>query len=160
MPKPSNKVIPEKIHIRGINVINFDLKSTDDYLDYPQKPQQLSIEMANEIAHNFEKNAARYRLNFKFVAVDQDREQIGLHAEIGIEFHFRIDNLDDFLKKDDDQLKTDASISIALMGIAYSTARGIVLEKTKNTFFDGIMLPVVDPIALLKESMEQTDQEE
>lgn len=156
MPKPSNKVIPEKIHIRGIKVINFDLKSSDQYLDHPQKPHQLSIEMSNEIAHNVEKNAARYRLNFGFVAGDQDREPIGLNAEIGIEFHFQIDNLDDFLKNDDDQLNIDASISTALMGIAYSTARGIVLEKTKNTFFDGIMLPVVDPFVLLKETMEQT----
>lgn len=38
-----------------------------------------------------------------------------------------------------------------LLGIAFSTARGIIFERTRGTFFDGVILPVVDPFKVLEE---------
>jgi hypothetical protein len=38
------------------------------------------------------------------------------------------------------------------MGIAYSTARGIILSRTAGTAVDGIILPVIDPAMLLNET--------
>jgi hypothetical protein len=40
----------------------------------------------------------------------------------------------------------------ALCGIAYSTAWGIVLERTASTLFGGVVLPVIDPNILLRSS--------
>jgi hypothetical protein len=37
------------------------------------------------------------------------------------------------------------------MGIAFSTARGIVFDRTQGTFFGGVILPVIDPKKLIVE---------
>ena len=48
-------------------------------------------------------------------------------------------------------MRLDAAMGAAvLLGIAFSAARGIIFERTLGTFFDGVILPVVDPFKVLK----------
>jgi hypothetical protein len=42
-----------------------------------------------------------------------------------------------------------------LAGISYSTLRGIVFEKTKDSNWGALILPVVDPTILLKSWIEK-----
>jgi len=49
----------------------------------------------------------------------------------------------------DEKQRLDLSVAASLINISYSTSRGIILEKTQNTFFHGIILPVVDSTKLL-----------
>jgi hypothetical protein len=39
---------------------------------------------------------------------------------------------------------------VTINGIVYSTARGIVYEKTIATPFGGVLLPVIDPDLLIE----------
>jgi hypothetical protein len=67
-----------------------------------------------------------------------------------IEFRFVVENFEDFVKVEEkDEIRIDAALAATLLAMAYSTARGIVFERTRGTFFDGVILPVIDPFNTL-----------
>jgi hypothetical protein len=45
------------------------------------------------------------------------------------------------------------------MAIAYSTARGIILQSTQSTILDGVILPVIDPKDLFNDSSFANEEE-
>lgn len=47
-------------------------------------------------------------------------------------------------------MQVDIGLAASLVGLAYSTARGIILERTSGTILNGIIIPVIDPMKLLK----------
>lgn len=49
-------------------------------------------------------------------------------------------------------MQIDAALGATLLGTAYSTARGIIFERTRGTYFDGVILPVIDPFKVLLET--------
>ena len=157
MSKQKVKIIPEKIHLVSVNIIKANLEASDDFLDSPQKIGAFEFGIANEVAHNFEEGRARFRLYFTLDARDEEENPLGVKVEYGIEFHFLVENFQDFIhevKKDSTQV--DIALGATLFGMAYSTARGIIFERTRGTFFDGIILPVIDPFKfLLKEKEEK-----
>jgi len=58
----------------------------------------------------------------------------------------RVDDLDDFKQGvQNGNPVIDGQLVATVMGILYSTARGIILERTRGTFFDGVILPVISP---------------
>lgn len=144
MENQSNN-IPENIHLLKVNVIKYELNTSEAFLNAPQSIDGYEFGLDKEIAHDFDKGMARYRLHFYFKGMNVDREDVGLECSIGIEFNFKIDHFESYLQKEDGQDKIDLNLGASLMAIAYSTARGIILEKTQNTFFKGILIPVIDP---------------
>jgi len=144
MSEEIGSVNPELIHLMEINTIKFNVNSSKEYLENPEEPTGMELSIGKEIAHNFNEGMARYRLYFECIATNLKEQHLGLTAEIGIEYHFKVDNFSDFIKLKDNEQMIDVSIGSSLMNIAYSTSRGIILEKTQNTFFKGIILPVID----------------
>lgn len=155
MAEQITNVIPEKIHLTEIIVIKCNIDAEETYLNNPVEPGGIDLQMGKDIAHDFEEGAARYRLFFDCHAMDSKGKELGLTAEIGIEFHFVIDDFSDFIKEKKGEKHIDIEIGISLMSIAYSTSRGIVLEKTQSTYFQGIILPVIDSVKLLLEEEEK-----
>ncbi|MCC7026441.1 MAG: hypothetical protein IT265_05770 [Saprospiraceae bacterium] len=150
MTKSKSKIIPEKINILQINVIQCHITTGDKYLNNPIKWDKIVIGIKKEDAFNFEEKGCRFRLFFKFTAMKENSE-LDLEAEIGIEYHYRVENFNDFISEENDIKHIDVELGSTLLAIAFSTSRGIILEKTQNTYFRGIILPVVDPVALLLE---------
>lgn len=73
-------------------------------------------------------------------------------------FTFSIKDLESFLEKDprtDNKSwkfkdNKDEGILLTFISIAYSTMRGIVLEKSKGTILERHFLPIVDPRIFIK----------
>ncbi|GJM32391.1 MAG: hypothetical protein DHS20C18_13920 [Saprospiraceae bacterium] len=152
----SNKkavVVPEKIHLISMNIFKANLETSDEFLDNPQKPEPAAFAFAyaNNIAHNFDLGRSRYRLFFTLTAQGAEQNPLGVKVEYGIEFHFLVDNFKDFVKEGKNkEVQIEISLAATLFGMAYSTARGIVFERTRGTFFAGVILPVIDPYEALK----------
>lgn len=151
----SNKnavVVPEKIHLVTMNIFKANLETTDDYLENPPKEASFKFGFTRNIAHNLELGRSRFRLFFSLEAQDPEEKPLGAKIEYGIEFHFLIDNFQEFIRPSEkEEVEIDISIIATLFGMAYSTARGIVFERTRGTFFDGVVLPVIDPYKALME---------
>jgi len=145
-------VIPEKIHLFSINIFKANLETSEAYLENPQKSDSFAFELGHNIAQNYELGRSRYRLFFILDAVDDQQQAVGLKVEYGIEFHFEVENYQHLVKKlGNDELEIDIDLAATLLGLAYSTARGIIFERTRGTFFDGVILPTIDPYQALKE---------
>lgn len=145
---------PEKIHIVSINIFKANLDTAEAYLDHPVKPVSFSFDFGKEIAHIFEEGHSRLRLYFHLAALGKEGEKLGVEVEYGIEFHFRVENFQDFVQEKKGNIQMDAGFVATLLGMAFSTARGIVFERTRGTFFEGIVLPVIDPYKALLEEVE------
>lgn len=94
----------------------------------------------------------RIRLEIVLEGVDDNDNEIGLHGEYGIEFQLHVENLTEFLEESENgQGKSiDGKLGPTLLAIVYSTARGIIIERTQATYFNGVILPVIDPNELIK----------
>ena len=139
-------LVPEDITLLRVNVLNVNIRATKEYMDKPVKHEGLEMKTGSDIALNVSEDACRFRLFFVFDAVNDPKKEIGLKAEIGLEYHFKVREMNRFIDKDQ---RLALSVAASLINIAYSTSRGIILAKTQNTFFHGIILPVVDSTKLL-----------
>ena len=139
-------LVPEDITLLRVNVLNVNIHATKEFMNKPVKHEGLEMKTGSDIALNISENACRIRLFFVFDAVNDQKNEVGLKAEIGLEYHFKVREMNRFIDKDQ---RLALSVAASLINIAYSTSRGIILEKTQNTFFYGIILPVVDSTKLL-----------
>lgn len=145
------KVDPTQIHLSGIKVIKEHLDCTEQYLDNPLPVENYVFGHDYRQSLNLDTNRLRARLFLRLKAVNLKEEDLGLDAEYGIEFHFTVDNLKDFTEpQENGSVKINGALPGTLAGIAYSTARGIVWEKLSGTAFSDIVMPVVNPVELLK----------
>lgn len=142
---------PELIHIQTLNVYKASVNTTDEYLNVPKPIGDIRVKYAQDTAFNLKKSAVRIRLDVILEALDKQEQFIGLDALYGIEFHFIVDNLDDFIEDEGDTKKVKGLLGGTLMGIVYSTARGIIFDRTQGTFFRGVILPVIDPKDLISD---------
>jgi hypothetical protein len=144
-----NKIVSELISITFVKVYKSNHSTSDGYLDKPVKPANFKVQVAQTMALNAADKNMRIRLELKLDGVDGKDKELGLHAEYGIEFQLHIDNLDQFLEDDNGITKVDGNMGATIMGIIYSTARGIIVERTQATYFNGVILPVISPKDLL-----------
>lgn len=155
MSKPKPGIIPEKIHLVSANIFKANLDTSEAFLEKPRKALAFKFGIGKEVAHDIGKGMARYRLFFTLNAQDEEEKPIGLKVEYGIEFHFHVENFKDFVKEGPGgEVQIDVALGATLLGTAYSTARGIIFERTRGTYFDGVILPVIDPFKVLLEKQE------
>ena len=151
MSKQQSKLIPEKIHLTNVHIFKASLETSKGFLDSPVKVQSFSVDVGHEIAHNFDDGKSRIRLFITVDGLDTGKgHPIGLKVDYGIEFHFHIENFQDFIHSTESEgTKIALELGATLLGLAFSTSRGIVLERTQGTYFEGVILPVIDPIKML-----------
>jgi len=154
MSRKEGIIAPEKIHLFRIKVFQSNLETSEAFLEAPEEIEGFEFEIRHEVAHNFDESLARYRLFFALIAIDDEKAELGLRAEYGIEFHFKVDNFNDFLYNKKGDVIIDANLGTTLMAIAYSTARGIVLERMQGTYFEGAILPIIDPHQVLMQKLD------
>jgi len=150
MKKKVANIVPEKIKMDIINIFKAQMDTSDAFLEKPKKAEFFDFGISNEMGHNFNDKRCRCRLYLSLDACDSMEKPIGLSLDYGIEFHFFVENFLDFFRDQKGKgIDMDSNLGATLLAMAYSTARGIVYERTRGTFFDGVLLPVIDPYKIL-----------
>ncbi|MBP8824425.1 MAG: hypothetical protein KBH07_12355 [Flavobacteriales bacterium] len=145
------RVDPTKMRINRITMIHGKLEATEAYLNKPEPPAQVKVDFGHRSGIGWKAERTWHRLYVELAALDDKGSPLGLTASYVFEFHFTIQGLGDFAKKlDDGALAIHPVMANTLMGIMFSTVRGMVLERTKGTYFDGVVLPVIAPGDLSK----------
>ena len=79
--------------------------------------------------------------------------------EIETYFKFSVENLADYVvtKGNNTEFKDykDNQFLGLLIGVAYSTMRGIILERLRGTFIESQFLPVINPMYFIKNKVEE-----
>ncbi|MCK9304423.1 MAG: hypothetical protein PHP30_06060 [Bacteroidales bacterium] len=143
---------PSKIKINCINIFRTKIIAEESYLTNPKDVKQTKVGLSQESRFDFGNKLVAVRLNVVLEAINKDQELMGVKGEFGIEFNLTIENLELFLEQNttDHTIKVSGELGATIMGIIYSTARGIILEKTQNSYLRGVILPVINPANLLK----------
>jgi len=64
-------------------------------------------------------------------------------------FTYKVENLEELIQIIDEHKSLDKTLHMSLLGIAFSTARGMILTRGANTILKDAYLPIVNPSALL-----------
>jgi hypothetical protein len=148
-----NKINPAEIHLLKVSVFKSSIERQENLLDQPfVEPENYSFSFAQKSAFNHEEGMVRIQLFILLQAQGENAANLGIQGEFGIEFNYKIDNLDTLCTKGEDgKLHYDASLGTTLISISYSTARGIILQQTQGSIISlsGVILPVINPTDLL-----------
>jgi len=137
---------PTKIHILGVSLVQGALDASDAYLQAPGRPELVKVQQHQVSRFNDAQKLFLVRLTIELEGQDKKAQPIGLSSSYVLDFQVRVDDLDDFKQGlQNGNPVIDGQLVATVMGILYSTARGIILERTRGTFFDGVILPVISP---------------
>lgn len=146
------KVEPDKIHLQKIRILKADFKVDEDLMDTESGVVHFKVDLKSEPGFNLPDQMMRFRLNVRLTGYDEESEPVGVTGEYCIDFIYMIENLEDFISMEEDgeNFGVDEDLGATIAGISYSTARGIILDRTQHTDFNGAILPVINPYELLE----------
>lgn len=138
------KIVPENFHLFHLKIIESNIASTSNIKDLNFK-----IDVAHTTMHNIDQKRIKIGLMVSILGVKDDKES-DVKAFFNIDFHYSIDDFERFYtinKKE--QLTFNSTFIAVLLGISYSTARGIIYERLNDTSLEGVILPIVSPGKML-----------
>lgn len=128
----------------GINVVQLVINNPlIDTKDIPTSAN-LSLEINDSVSEIMPDGNLRVMMFIKVSVPDSVFELFSIRTV----FDFKIFNIDEVINSPDDLLPKD--FIDVILGICYSTLRGIVFEKT-NAYNGGILLPIINPQELTRE---------
>lgn len=145
MENNPNQIIPEKIHLTNIKWIKENTVVLDDKL--PQNPIY-NFTIAHNVMHNLEKQLVKIRL---FVDMDGriNEKSINQGGNYEIDFFFQIDDLNNHYQLIEDKPVFNGVFVGTLLGISFSTLRGILFAKWQDTVLESIIIPIISIPSLL-----------
>lgn len=120
--------------------------------DEPLMAEQVyDCDFSYELAHALspEQGMVGLELRLRLDGVDENRELNGVRGHFWLRFTFEVLNLADLLG-DAAAPAMPPALYLTLLGIAYSTARGLVMAKIAATVLQGVTLPIVDVRELVR----------
>jgi len=146
----ASKVDPTKIVLEGISILRAAIDPSDAYIAAPTQPATSAWTCNTAWNIDHKTSTIMFSIRIDLQGVDKKGKEIGLKGYYELGFRFKITNLKDLTQKIKGINALDGSLLATIAGIAYSTTRGIVMERTAGTFFNGVVLPVIDPKQLLE----------
>lgn len=148
MTKKKN-IQPEQIHIRWVQVYKNMIDTPESFLNAPFYIKHYRHGIAQQPGMDLENELFRIRMDIAIDGLNENKEDTGVRGNFGIEIVFNIENLNQFISGEGNSFEIDGDFGAVIMGIVYSTARGIIFEKTRGSFLEKIILPVINPAELL-----------
>ncbi len=139
----------DKILLAEIVLLKSAVTSTDAYLENPVKPDKTEMALRTESRFDFADNTSRFRLHVMLDGQSADGTSLGVEAEFMIDYIYIVENLSDYILQHNGDTLVHPILGATLLGISFSTTRGIVMERTKGTPFAGFILPVINPMQTL-----------
>lgn len=141
--KKQSKFNSDLLILAKIEVIQQSIK----FSDKAKSHELLSLKMSHKVDYNLGEKMSRVRLFFDFISIESDLENV--IANFNIDFHFLVENIDDCIIRTKDNMSIDPTLPSHLLAIAYSTSRGIIIERLSNTPYRDTILPIVNPYKIL-----------
>ena len=148
MEKKLAPIVVKDIHLLLVEV-------TEQKVDVKafQEEKQHKLNVGHKLAHNLEDERLKLELVFSF---NNQIDETLLFFKI--DFHFHIAHLANFYELKDKNHPVFSGYFIAtLIGICFSTARGIILEKLNNAGIKNVLLPIVSPQEMLTNTKSKKD---
>lgn len=143
------KIIPEQIHLLDIKTVQANLNRDVDS-NLVATASEFDVRHAQHTQFDDENHRVAVSLLIESDALGKKNKILG-RGNFELFFLYQVDNLKDFLTEVKGVTKMDMVLAATLVGISFSTARGMLLTFTRNTIFEGLILPVVSPTSVITE---------
>ncbi len=144
------KIISENFHLFHLQIIESNIASSSKIEDLNFK-----IDVAHTTMHNIDQKRIKIGLMVSILGL-KDNKETDVKAFFNIDFHYIIDDFEKFYEiNKKEHLTFNGTFIAVLLGISYSTARGIIYERLNDTSLEGVILPIVSPSKML-ETRKQT----
>jgi len=148
-----------KIQLLDARILTFEVGGTDGLYVSAEEVQSVSFVIESEEFFDAENQFIRIILKVKASAeteiAGQENQTFDTMGKFHIGFVFNIENYDDLITETSEtekQITVDDILIRHVFAIAYATARGMILVKTRGTSLDGCILPIVDPGTLMEKN--------
>lgn len=141
-----NKIVPSKIHLTNIK---WEKENTILYKDKLEKNPAYDVIVSHNMMHNLEKEIVKIRL-FLDVTALIDETAIEQGGSYEVDFFYKIDDLNDHYQVSNDKPLFSGTFVSTLLGISYSTLRGMLFNIWKDTYMRNVIIPVIAIPELLK----------
>jgi len=140
------KVDADKINLLFVKTLKSNIEVGSNFIKKEGQEYQLSL--GQDSGLNLDEKKIVFTLKVLIDFPDKN-EGAGARAEFVLQFLFEVENLDDFTSQNEEgTTSVSGELSMTLAGIAYSTARGVILNTTEQSTIKGILLPVINPVNL------------
>ena len=138
-------IVAEEIELFHIDILRSEIKEGSKAPD-----PTYDIEVAHKTSHNLKDE--RIKIKLLIHLFNHPEETRKNEASFEIDFHYRVQNLKNFysLEEESNTPIFSANLIATILGISFSTARGLLFERLANTNFQGVILPVVSPKKMLE----------
>lgn len=143
MEKKVAPIVVKDIHLLQVEVTEqkLNVKAFKEELEH-------KLNVGHKLLHNLKDE--RIKLEFVFSFKNGGEEPLLFFQ---IDFHFHIASLSNFYDlKTENHPVFSGHLVATLIGICFSTARGIILEKLNNAGIKNILLPIVSPQEMLSQN--------
>jgi hypothetical protein len=155
MTSAKSNIDSTRINLRSIRLLESQFSTSDQFLKNQVTPTRIDAQIGHETRVNPDSNFLGIRLNIKLNALDDNDQDLGLKAQYLIQFGYTIVNLKELVQTDAEELNIDPQLHTTIISISYSTARGIILERTQGSYFNGVLLPILNPSDIIKSKIEE-----
>ncbi len=141
MPKKQAPINAKHIHLLKLDV----LKQKLDVAAY-NKAKEPKLQLGHRMLHKLKDERIKMEFVFSF---ENDKSIEVIHFQF--DFYFHIEQLSEHYELNDDKQPIFSGMLIAtLIGICYSTARGVIFERLKNAGVNNLLIPVIAPQDLMQ----------
>lgn len=133
----------KEIALNADDLLLFDIKSESN-ISIVESSQDIQLGVSNHFFHNLEESNIKINLDIHLKSKDDKS-----FANFEFEFFFHINNMEKYYQLENEEPIFEGSLVTTLFSVSYSTSRGIIFEKLKNTMWSENILPIISPIKLL-----------
>lgn len=146
------KVDPEKIKVVNITTLKGNIEGSANADHNAVAGHHFSFEIGT--GFDVDQKLVGIQLVVDIDAVDENENLLPVKGSYTHEVLLTVENLEDFVEEttndeNDKSFKIDGILGATLVGIAFSTIRGIIYIRTQGTSLGTVILPVVDPHKLI-----------
>jgi len=144
-----NLIVPEKIRMFHVDIVEKNINEIGvvDELD-------IEFSVMHNTMHNLDDERVKIELYIEIIS----KKEAGI--KFHIDFHYQIQDLKDHYEINDlNKVIFSGQFIGTLIGISFSTARGIILQELQETKFKGLILPIVSPMKILEANNKEKTNE-
>jgi hypothetical protein len=134
---------PLKIHLT--NIVKLTETISSDCLN--RSVEEMEMDISHQMMHNLEKKKVKLNMQIAFLCKDKPDQQL---AAFSYDFFYTIDDLELHYQLANEKPLFDGLFVSTLLGITYSTIRGILFQQLTESPLKNIILPVINVPDLLK----------
>lgn len=151
-----NKAVnADQIHLKNFQIFKWEISASEAFADQPSPIIDTNVRAFGEYVVSDEEKLFGIRIHLNITSYGEEEEELEVKGDFSIEFHFEVEDLTDYLEYQGEgkALVSDQLLG-TLLGIAYSTSRGLVYDRLHGSFLEGTILPVLNPLTLIQEDSE------